>query len=300
MMTKARVDARVGALLSHFGGDDPQDLIAALCSDLLQESGASVPVNLEMLASFRNARVIPTPHEQSETIAWTGSSWTIHVKMDDTRGRQRFSCAHAIVHTFFMEAERFYKFSDSGESGSDWSAQEEQLCDLGAAELLLPRQQFMRQCPLQPTMDDALTLAESFEASVEATALRIAILCEGPAAMVVLEPRLKPSEVRAVERRQREPTLPGMPRPTAPTPALRVNKTMGKGLPFIPKHKSIDLSSPFGALLESESIDYVGPTGLIPGQLRISARRLPVVYGGRTVNRIVALLFGLPGGQESR
>jgi hypothetical protein len=300
MMIKARVDARVGALLSHFGGDEPEDLIAALCSDLLQESGAAVPVNLEMLASFRNARVIATAHEQSETIAWTGSSWTIHIKIDDTPGRQRFSCAHAIVHTFFMEAERFNQSPVDSEQISDWSAQEEQLCDLGAAELLLPRLQFLQHCPLQPTMDDALALAESFEASVEATALRIAMLCEGPAAMVVLEPRLKPSEVRAIERRQREPTLPGMPRPIVPTPALRVNKTMAKGLPFIPKHKSVDLSSPFGALLERESIDYVGTTGLIPGQLRVSARRLPVLYGERTVNRVVALLFGLPDRQGSR
>ncbi len=253
-----------------------------------------------MLASFRNALVIATAHEQSETIAWTGSSWTIHVKVDDTPGRQRFSCAHAIVHTFFMETERFNGSLIDNEHDSDWSAQDEQLCDLGAAALLLPRLEFLQQCPLQPTMDDALALAESFEASVEATALRIAMLCEGPAAMVVLEPRLKPSEVRAIERRRREPTLPGMPTSIVPTPALRVNKTMAKGLLFIPKHKSADLTTPFGVLIGAESIDYVGPTGLIPGQLRVSARRLPVVYGDRVVNRVVALLFGLPDSDEPR
>src|SRR4051812_32778689 len=98
-------DPRVAALLALHGGRDPEGVVTRLCAGLLDETGASVPVDLGMLASFRNARVEVCDQTQAETIAWNGRNWVIRVRGADTRGRQRFSTAHAVVHTFFMDAE---------------------------------------------------------------------------------------------------------------------------------------------------------------------------------------------------
>jgi Zn-dependent peptidase ImmA (M78 family) len=288
MISDAKPDARVAALLARHGGSDPAQTITRLCSDLIDTAGAAVPVNLEMLASFRNARVTVLDQEQAETITWDSRHFIIRVRRADTDGRQRFSCAHGIIHTYFMEAG---SGPQAGNTHESWSRQEEDLCDQGAAELLLPRAAFIAACPLHPDMDDVLRLAEIFEASAEATARRIVTLSATPAAVIVLEPTLKPAELARIARRQSEPTLPGF-RPAEPiTPRLRVQKSLSHQVAFIPRHKSIGDSTPLADVLADGAADYVGETGLVPGRFRVSARLLPIRRDGTRVNRVVALLF---------
>jgi hypothetical protein len=291
MMPSPRpADRRVAALLSAHGGRDPELVIASLCRGLLLEAGALVPVNVEVLASYRRATVEVVDQEQAETIVWDGRRWVIRIRRLDTHGRQRFSCAHAVVHTFFMEAETLVASPTTTGRTTSWSADEEHLCDLGAAELLLPRERFVATCPPRPTMDDVLRLAATFEASAEATALRAVTLAPVPAAMVVLEPSLKPAELRTLAR-YGQPALPGMAEGFAPMPRLRVQKSMGKSVPFIAKHKSVDDASPLAAVLSGENVDYVGPTGLVCGEFRVSARLLPVRRHGAVIDRVVAIFF---------
>ena len=289
MRPDAKPDARIAAFLARHGGSDPDQTITRLCSDLIDAAGAAVPVNLEILASFRNARVTVLDQEQAETIMWDGTYFAIRVRRADTDGRQRFSCAHGIIHTYFMEAGSGPQAG--GNAHDSWSRQEEDLCDQGAAELLLPRAAFIAACPSHPDMDDVLRLAEAFEASAEATALRIVTLSATPAAMIVLEPSLKPAELTRIARRQSEQTLPGFRLADPITPRLRVQKSLGHQLAFIPRHKSIGDSTPLADVLADGVVDYVGETGLVPGRFRVSARLLPIRRDGILVNRVVALLF---------
>jgi len=297
MRPNAKPDARVAALLARHGGtDDAVATILRLCSDLIHEAGSTVPVNLDVLASFRNARVLVVDQDQPETIMWDGRHFIIRVRREDTDGRQRFSCAHGIVHTFFLQAG-----SDTSKGAlllDGRSEQEEDMCDQGAAELLLPRDAFTDACPARPGMDDVLDLADRFDASAEATALRVVTLATVPAAMVVLEPQLKPVELKQLRRRQSQPTLPGLPAEDAIAPRLRVQKRLGHQLPFIPKHKSIDDSTPLADILTDDRVDYVGETGLIAGRFRVSARRLPIRRDGVVIDRVVALLFDADAEQQ--
>jgi Zn-dependent peptidase ImmA (M78 family) len=292
MARRRAVDAPVQALLDAHHVANPESLVQSLCHDLLRDAEAAVPVDLDVLASYRNARVRIVDHEQAETIAWDGRHWHIHVSQRDTPGRQRFSCAHGIVHTFFMDAERTRPSAGvSTPAKHAWSEQEEQLCDIGAAELLLPRVEFLARCPAVVTMATVLELASYFEASAEATALRVVTLSSVPAALVVLEPQLKPVEQRAVAKRRQQQSLPGLEDPQpAPVPRLRVQKSKGNGLPFIPKHKSVDDDSLLAAALTNE-IDGIDETGLFNGEVRVSARYLPIRRDGVLVDRVVALLF---------
>lgn len=220
---------------------------------------------------------------------WDGRHFAIRVRRADTDGRQRFSCAHAVIHTFFMEAGD--DLPARGAAADSWSRQEEDLCDQGAADLLLPQAAFIAACPAHPDMDDVLKLAGIFEASAEATALRVVALSAIPAAMIVLEPGLKPAELTRIARRQPQPVLPGFPPEDPITPRLRVQKSLGHQLPFIPRHKSVGESTPLANVLAERTADYVGETGIVPGRFRVSARLLPIRRNGVVVDRVVALLF---------
>ena len=289
MRPDAKPDIRVAAFLARHGASDPAQTITRLCCDLIEATGATVPVNLEVLASFRNARVTVLDQEQAETIMWDGRHFVIRVRRADTGGRQRFSCAHGIIHTFFIEAGS--GLPAKGTAADSWSRQEADLCAQGAAEILLPRAAFNAACPSRPDMDDVLKLAEAFEASAEATALRVVALSAIPAAMTVLEPGLKPAELAHIAHRQSQRSLPGFALEGPIAPRLRVQKSLGYQLPFIPRHKSISDSTPLADVLADGTADYIGETGLVPGRFRVSARLLPIRRDGVLVDRVVALLF---------
>lgn len=288
-MRRKNDDDRVALLLAAHGGEDAESVIAELCRELLTDASASIPVDLDVVASFRNARVKVCVQPHAETIAWNGRYWMIRISESDTRGRQRFSTAHAIVHTFFMDAERVAR-EPHGRQWS-WSAAEEELCDLGAAELLLPASEFITTCSREPTMDEVVELAEVFDASAEATAIRAVTLARVPAAMVVLEPTFKPAELGAMARAQNAIPLPGFEAPPVPRKKLRVQKSLGLGVPFIPRWKSVADDSPLADVRATDTVAFVGETGLIAGTFRVSARRLPIRRDGVLVDRVVVLMF---------
>lgn len=95
--------------------------------------------------------------------------YEITVHSEEPPERQNFSIAHEIVHTFFREAC----------PNPQPSPQEERLCDLGAAELVMPEARFAEQLA-----DKELSFARldycrrEFEASLEAAARRAVDLAE--------------------------------------------------------------------------------------------------------------------------
>lgn len=271
----------------HEADGEPAALISRLCVDLLNEADAEVPVDIETLASFRNAHVTHIEQEQAETIHWDGRNFRIHLRAADTTGRQRFSCAHAIVHTWFLES------AVRGQNGSGseqrWSEAEEELCDLGAAALLLPETAFRAACPARVTMDDVLDLAEGFQTSAEATALRAVALSTTPLAMMVLEMALKPAERRALAAQRSQPSLPGFDGLKV-TPRLRVAKSFGQGMGYVPRHKSVGDATRLASVIEEGGVDYVGEIGILTGAFRVSARNLPMKRGGELIDRVVALI----------
>lgn len=287
-MTSKKVDPRIKALMEFHGADgDPAGLISSLCVSLLDESGEGVPVDLEVLASFRNAHVVHAEQEQPETIHWDGRNFQIRLRNADTPGRRRFSCAHAIIHTWFFESAGHGK--NESEARQSWSEAEEELCDLGAAALLLPEATFRTACPAEVTMEDVLRLAEEFQASAESTALRAVSLSATPLAMVVLEMTVKPVEEKALAKRQSHPSLPGFDGP-AIAPRLRVVKGFGRGLGFIARYKSVGDATPLASVIEDDGVDYVGEIGILAGTYRVSARNLPMRRDGQLVDRVVALI----------
>lgn len=96
----------------------------------------------------------------------------IHVNGDASAARRKFTIAHEICHTFFYEVVPELKFVEHAIDPA-----EERLCDLGAAELLMPEVSVKRLASQQTVGLVALNrMAEHFGVSVHSMLIRLETL----------------------------------------------------------------------------------------------------------------------------
>jgi O-acetyl-ADP-ribose deacetylase (regulator of RNase III) len=96
------------------------------------------------------------------------------------RGRLRFSIAHELAHTFFTDYKDEPRYRSAPPSSDAW--QVELLCDIAAAELLMPLGSFaqLEDEPLQ--IARLMELRQDFDVSAEAVVLRAVKLTDRPGA----------------------------------------------------------------------------------------------------------------------
>jgi Zn-dependent peptidase ImmA (M78 family) len=90
------------------------------------------------------------------------------------KGRIAFSIAHEIAHTFFPSTHGGARFREMLDDDSQETSELELLCHAGAAELLMPLEEFSIAASPEWTLKDAPRLATRFGASIEATVFRLA------------------------------------------------------------------------------------------------------------------------------
>lgn len=105
------------------------------------------------------------------------------------RGRMRYSIAHEIAHTLFPDvADRVRNRSLHEEmEGDEW--QLEALCNIAAAEFLMPLGAFAPPQPETLTIRDVLDLQRRFDVSTEALVIRLAESSDTPIAAFCASPR---------------------------------------------------------------------------------------------------------------
>jgi len=248
-----------------------EEIVRRLCEDLLDEAAAVPPVNVELLASMRGiARVEQRPQPWSGVLAPTRDGLIVGVRVSDGIERQRFTVLHEAGHTLLpgFADTRHYRCSGP-------KTREEQLCDIAASELLLPRRFFIRDLAQAPSgLDGIEALARSYEASIEATALRAVDLGAEAAMLLVFKVAHKSSEMGHEDECE---------------PKLRLSWSHRRGSwPYMRQHKSVSDGSPMQRALEGELVDESATLGDLAGgehgPVRISARR----YGSG--GRVLALL----------
>jgi len=206
--------------------------------------------------------------------------FVVGVRASDGVERQRFTVLHEAGHTLLPGFAEARQYRCAGPKTRD-----EQLCDMAAAELLLPRRFFLSDLrDAGPGLDGVEALAADYEASIEATALRAVDLAPRRAMLLVLRVGHKPSEQGREDECE---------------PRLRLSWAHGQGnWPYMPKHKSADDGSPFMRAYEGEVIDEVGTLGELAGsdggRVMISARR----YGND--GRVLALVRPAPAPARAR
>lgn len=104
------------------------------------------------------------------------NGFEIKVNATQPPERQNFSCAHEIGHTFFLQNEGIsiidrVKMEKGEKTGNNWL---ENLCDISAAELLMPSLIFSKHAAKYEFNIRALIhLSSTFNTSIDATSIRL-------------------------------------------------------------------------------------------------------------------------------
>ncbi|MGE3795251.1 MAG: ImmA/IrrE family metallo-endopeptidase [Dehalococcoidia bacterium] len=237
--------------------------VAAIAAGVIAELGEEPPVSLEVVASYRDIRVIRTEPDLpcAGSLTPEPRGLVIRLRASDNPRRRRFSGFHEIGHTFqpgYREATSFRCEA----LGANRSREEtEKLADVASTELLLPRSFFeadARELPFR--LESVIELADRYEASVEATALRYVTLRPQPTLLVVLAPGLRKAERADPEAR----------------PKLRVLYSAGAAISrHVPRNKSAAEGGPLHRAWLGELVNETGSLAdlsLGDQPLRVSAQ----------------------------
>jgi O-acetyl-ADP-ribose deacetylase (regulator of RNase III) len=164
-----------------------------------QEGWEGPPFDPFKLAELLKITVVPSYDVlDARTVPVGSSGFQIEFNPNRPLGRIRFSVAHEISHTFFPDcSETVRNRALTGELRDDeW--QLELLCNIGAAELLMPTD--LGDLEHEPVnIENLLRLRKEYDVSAEALCLRVVKLTDRPCAMFAAA-RPRRSEDRPVYR----------------------------------------------------------------------------------------------------
>jgi len=165
--------------------------------------------------------------------------------------RRNFSICHEIAHTFFPDCYKIahQRKSDPGKYGPE--SEVEQLCQIGAAELLMPVSDFMDDLRrVRFSMRSVKELSTRYTASREAVLRRMVQLGDRPAALVFFSLRLSPNEQKATKRPRLLKDLDN------PAPKMRILYAVSSpNFPvYLPPHKSVPNKSCVYSAVEADKV----------------------------------------------
>ncbi len=206
-MSNRRVaQAQIDQLLTETGARDARDAVRLKASSLIELFQAhfgepTMPINLDYLVSMLGIRRSEDPpvYSQDAELAPTEDGTTVmRVNPDRPETRQRFSIGHEISHTFFPGYELKVQCRPDSRYRNRDDPEDliESLCDIGAAELLLPLPWFAEDACAVTTGQELVALARNYKASREATARRFVETSKAAVAAVFLSWKLKPTQAR--------------------------------------------------------------------------------------------------------
>jgi len=209
------------------------------------------PFDPKMLASYIGIQTEPAIrqlHSQDAEIrALADGRLLIEYNSDMPLTRQNFSIAHEIVHSFFPDfAKETQARQVNRRKPFDPDNQVEMLCDIGAAEILMPFPEFILDLKERSIGVDSLEeLRVIYNSSRVATAIRMVYTDLRPCAVVLFEHSLKPEDEEKIHQDEAQ-TLLFPQLLDFPVPKLRVQFTIpSNSFPhFIPKYKSVNEDTP--------------------------------------------------------
>lgn len=98
------------------------------------------------------------------------------------RGRLRFSIAHEIAHTLFGDCADQIRHRGGDPTATTDNWQLEVLCNIGAAELLMPSGSFVQLADQRLSIHKVMELRKKYDVSVEACLIRLIKLARNPCA----------------------------------------------------------------------------------------------------------------------
>ena len=154
-----------------------------LVFDAIEAGWSGPPFDPIRLADLRNMEVAANPDVvDAQTSLASSGSLRLEFNPNLPRGRRRYSIAHEIAHALLPDVgERVrYRAAEAHERSDDW--QLEMLCNIAAAEMLMPVGSLPPSAAAAPGIDEILALRTAFDVSVEAITLRLVRLASRPVA----------------------------------------------------------------------------------------------------------------------
>ena len=265
---------------------DPVAAIEALTGRWLQEARISrLPVDVFGLASLRGIKVRRVEDLPAEGRVFAELDGRIVMEVNASRStvRQRFTCAHELIHTAFPGFARDGRFRVADDLTDVLAArsrsEEERLCDAGAAALLMPVG-LLWSYDLRQGLRGVQKLARDANVSLEAAAGRLLARSDRPGVFVVAEEGVAPRRVTRTS-------------PPAP-PRLMVRYALATGGPVrIARHTPIEPGSVLDRAAMSRSLQRA--TEPLPGQspkrYAIEARAFPRRDGQALRRRVLAIAW---------
>lgn len=271
-------------LIGRHRDTEPESIVRNLAEKVLAETGSTrLPIDVEGIASFLGIkrRLGDFPFA-GRIFAEPNGQLVMDLTKNDRDERRRFTCGHEVAHTWFPGFKREHRYRVDQKVGNNdpRRAEEEYLCDLGAAELLMPRSLVRDSYSARDGLDDLEQLASDARASLEASGNRLIELADGPAVFIVLELGHKPADRPALRR--------GVPVPKR----LRIKyaRTANLNL-YVPRFKSVPEDDVIWDAFESDSI--VRGLGSLPTRghpdFYIEAKRCDRAGPEGTVGRVLVI-----------
>lgn len=139
-----------------------------------------VPIDLPKLANRRNVQEIVYSDLETDGSLFPTKTGNFIIKVNNrlSKARKRFTIAHELIHTLFLEAELDQLDGGRKDNCRIFSRRddpdEERLCNQGAAEILMPERQFCGLLAEEgPAARNILLLARRFGVSLRACSRRV-------------------------------------------------------------------------------------------------------------------------------
>ena len=172
------------SVIALAGREDPIEVISEKARELVYraiEGGLAKTVDPFTLAAVRGVPLLPRDDvDDARTVPVGSRAFRIEYNPNRPRDRIRFSIAHELAHTLFPDADLRVRHRVDESEGDDW--QLEMLCNIAAAELLMPIGSFGNLVDEAPSIERLLSERERYQVSTEAVLLRVAKLSSNPVA----------------------------------------------------------------------------------------------------------------------
>lgn len=158
-----------------------------LVLDAVEHGWSGPPFDPIELATLRGIRVRPNASIAEARVFVVNDAFEIEYNPNKSRARVNYSIAHEMAHTFFEDCKD--KVRNRGVEPSDASSwQLEMLCNIGAAEILMPVGTFPDDVEPTTSIEDLVGLRAKFQVSVEAVLIRLVKLASSPMACFAASP----------------------------------------------------------------------------------------------------------------
>ena len=187
------------SVLAIADDQDPVEVITKKARDIVlrayDHEWSGPPFDPFKLASLLGIRTVPTYDvRDARIVSVSNRGFRIDFNPNRPRARLRYSIAHEIAHTLFPDCAEKIRHRSHPEESTSQTWQLESLCNLAAAEFLMPLGSFSNLRSGSLEIERMQELRQEFAVSMEAVLLRTARLTDAPCIVFVAsrteDPRL--------------------------------------------------------------------------------------------------------------